>query len=346
MPPPGLQNLGNTCFMNSCIQILYQIYELSDLLNQRSRWTKSHDTPDARLVNGWLEIRQIMQENSVNDEKRVVAPHKFLQLVFMTARAKKRELFAMGNQNDITEFMMFIIECIHNVIARPIEINVNGTPETEMDTLAIQCYKMFQETHAKDYSEITTMFNGIYMSEIWSKDGSTKHTSKSEMYCQLDLPIPAPKPNEDITLYDCLDEYTRGEYLEGDNAWLNEKTGQKENIWKRIRFWNMPSILVITLQRFNGENKKTDVVKFSMELDLAKYVCGYNPDKYKYSLIGVCSHVGNLHGGHYVAFSHDHADKNWYFCDDLQVHCIPPEEINNAIVNPHAYCLVYRCNSA
>lgn len=344
MPPPGLQNLGNTCFMNSCIQVLYQIYELSDLLKQRSRWTKSTDTPEAQLVSGWLELRQVMLENS-NENNRMVAPNRFLQTVFMTARAKKRELFSLGNQNDITEFMLFIIECIHEVISRPIEINVNGSAETETDALAIQCYKMFQETHAKDYSEVTTMFSGIYMSEIWSQDGSTKHTSKSEMYCQLDLPIPT-KPNEEITLYDCLNEYTRGEYLEGDNAWLNEKTGQKENIWKRIRFWNTPSVLIITLQRFNGETKKTDIVKFPLELDLSKYVCGYNPEKYTYSLFGVCSHVGDLDGGHYVAFSHDHIDGKWYFCDDLQVHCVPVEEINKAVVNPHAYCLVYRRSSA
>jgi ubiquitin C-terminal hydrolase len=337
MPPPGLQNLGNTCFMNSCIQLLYQIHEMSDLLQT---WNKESDTPDAYLVHGWKELRQIMFENS-KDERRMVAPHKFLRLMSLTAQAKNRELFSMGNQNDITEFMLFITESVHKVLARPIDARIRGTPVNEMDEMAIQCYKAYLDAHAKDYSEIIHMFNGIYMSEIWSRDGSVKHTSKSEVYSQLDLPIPAGA----TTLYHCLDEFVRDEYLEGENAWFNEKTGQKENICKRIRLWSSPAILVITLQRFNGDSKKMDMVDFPVEeggLDLSKYIVGYNPDKYKYSLVGVCSHVGNMHGGHYVAFTRDTYDKQWYFCNDEQIECISGDDVQRAVVNPHAYCLVYR----
>ena len=345
-PPPGLQNLGNTCFMNSCIQVIYQLHEVTSLLTNSPNWKESEKTADMQLVHGWLELQQTMRENSQLSARRVVAPHKFLHQVSRTAHAKNRELFMMADQNDITEFMMFIIESIHAVLARPIEMRVAGTPTSPTDELAIQCYKMFADAHAKEYSEITTMFHGIYLSEIWSKDGATKHNTKPEIYSQLDLPIPPAKSDgSPINLYDCFAEFAKDEYLEGDNAWFNEKTGQKEDIRKCIRLWNVPAVLVITLQRFNGESKKTEVVDFPVEedeLDLSKYIVGYTPEKYRYSLVGVCSHVGNLQGGHYVAFTRDTEDKQWYFSNDERVDVVPPAEIKGAIVNPHAYCLIYR----
>ena len=44
-------------------------------------------------------------------------------------------------------------------------------------------------------------------------------------------------------LYGCLDLFTYPEYLEGDNAWMNEKTGKRENIQKRMIFWNFPACI-------------------------------------------------------------------------------------------------------
>jgi ubiquitin C-terminal hydrolase len=334
----GLYNLGNTCFLNSCIQILNQIDELYNLFVTKPSW-RDCKKPETTLVAGWVELRELMMDPT--SSRRVVMPRLFVNQLYITAHSKKHELFSEGmSQNDISEFLTFMIDCMHNVLSKPMEMKVRGKSENDTDELAIQCYKMFIQTYANEYSEILPMFHGIYLSEIWSQDSKTRHTVKPEVFLQLDVPIPSPPSDkQQITLYDCFNEFTRGEYLEGDNAWLNEKTGQKENIWKRIRFWSLPKILIITIQRFGTSHKKMDVVNFPVneELDLSKYVAGYNPGKYKYQLFGVCSHIGNLDGGHYVAYVKTSPTVWTLYNDD----CIQ-EVSSETIVNHHAYCLVYR----
>ena len=44
----------------------------------------------------------------------------------------------------------------------------------------------------------------------------------------------------------------------GDDGIYNEKTGRKEEMTKKILFWNLPNILVIILKRFSNNNEKNN----------------------------------------------------------------------------------------
>lgn len=129
--------------------------------------------------------------------------------------------------------------------------------------------------------------------------------------------------------------------MEGDNAWYNEATQQKEKVTKRIQFWNFPPILVISLKRFTaaGHLKRQDLVTFPTEnLNLSKYVCGYRPETYVYDLMGVCNHMGGVMGGHYTACVKN-ADQAWLHFNDTMVETVADPAI---LVRPTAYCLFYR----
>ena len=129
--------------------------------------------------------------------------------------------------------------------------------------------------------------------------------------------------------------------LEGENAWYNEKTMQKENVKKQLTFWNFPKILILTFNRFSpdGRFKLNSTIDFPLtDLDLSSYVRGYKPSQYVYDLCAVCNHMGGVAGGHYTAYVKNY-DNNWFHYNDSQVE---PIQDTTKIVSPMAYCLFYR----
>lgn len=326
----GLKNLGNTCFLNSCLQVLNNTYELNILLDNK---IKKKDDDDGLIFDEWNDLRKLMWNHN-----GVISPDRFVKTVHKVAREKRREIFTGWSQNDISEFLLFMMECIHNSISRSVNVNINGTKVNNIDELAVKCYNYLKDTYNKDYSEINDIFYGLQITSILSIDNKITHSIKPEQYFILDLPIPN---KNNITLYDCFDLYTENEEMKGENAWFNDKTKQKEDIIKKITFWNFPNILVITLKRFsvNGKNKRNDLVDFPLNaLNLSKYICGYRPDTFIYELYAICNHSGNVYMGHYTAFVKNYTN-NWYLFNDNNIQKIT--ETKN-IITPMAYCLFYR----
>jgi len=331
----GLANLGNTCFLNASVQVLNHTYELNEFLESRTYEKHLKTVPDSKIMEEWLDLQRVIWGNN-----GIVSPNRFVHNVQHLAREKNRELFTGWAQNDMTEFLLFMIECIHNSISRSMKMQILGRIENDKDKMATACYAMLRDTYSREYSEIMELFYGISVSEIAeiAAIGHQEiHSVKPESFFILDLRV-SP---ETTTLYDCFDQYTVVEILDGDNAWFNEKTGKKENIQKRMTFWNFPKILVITLNRFSpcGQYKLNNPIEFPIQnLDLSKYVSGYNPGQYQYDLYGVCNHSGSVNGGHYTAVVLNSMNE-WIHYNDTQVDILPDPSI---VVSPAAYCLFYR----
>jgi ubiquitin carboxyl-terminal hydrolase 8 len=333
----GLANLGNTCFMNSCMQVLKHTYELNEFLDSPAytRFLKK-TIEDSAILTEWNDLRALMWSGN-----GVVTPNKFVHNVHRIAGIKKKDIFTGFAQNDMPEFLLFMMDCMHNSICRPVKMHINGNAENTTDQMAIRCYEMLKTVYSQEYSEIMELFYGVYVSEILSLDGSVHHVMKPENYFMLDLPI-LDGTQLANHLYDCFDMFSKEEILEGENAWMNEKTGQKENIKKRISFWNFPKVLVIALKRFtpDGQYKINQRIDFPVEepLDLSKYVHGYNAASYQYELYGICNHMGGPTGGHYTAFVKNSENK-WIHFNDRSV-----ETVGNPkdMITPLAYCLFYR----
>ncbi|GCB74652.1 hypothetical protein scyTo_0003743, partial [Scyliorhinus torazame] len=153
-----------------------------------------------------------------------------------------------------------------------------------------------------------------------------------------------------------LDQFVRGEVLEGGNAYYCEKCKEKRTTVKRMCIKSLPSVLVIHLMRFgfdweSGRSIKYDEqIRFPWLLNMEPYTVsgmarqehssehgengkagdhmgGGSPRKKgapteNYELVGVIVHSGQAHAGHYYSFIKDRratGKGKWYKFNDTVV---------------------------
>lgn len=326
----GLANLGNTCFMNSCLQILSHTYEFNEFLNNEISKIKLQNKPDSALLVEWDNLRKLLWSNN-----SVVNPAKFLRTVQVVAKIKNMEIFTGYSQNDVSEFFLFLIDCFHTALSREIKITISGNAMNATDNLAIKCFEMIKKMFTKEYSEVWNLFYAVNVSEITRIDNGKILSIIPEPYFMIDLPIPSN--NKNPSLIDCFDYYVEGETIEN---YTDEETGEKTDIKKKIQFWSFPNILAIDLKRFNNRMQKNQIhITYPIDdLDLSPYVIGYKKESYKYELYGICNHSGGVLGGHYTSYVKNSNGK-WYHYNDTSVSEVGKIE---SIVSSKAYVLFYR----
>lgn len=81
----GMANIGNTCFLNSCMQIINHTYELNEFLDSDKYETYlNRNVIDSHAIIAWNELRKTMW----SCENGVVSPNKFVH--YMQEIAKKK----------------------------------------------------------------------------------------------------------------------------------------------------------------------------------------------------------------------------------------------------------------
>ena len=278
----------------------------------------------------WDKLREMIWS-----ENCIISPGGFLTSVQKVARIKDKMIFTGYAQNDLPEFLTFVIDCFHSAIMREVNMKIKGNVVTTKDKIAKSCYSMMKRMYKKEYSELLDIFYGIHVSSVENAEGVTL-SSSPEPFLMLDLPIPAGEKNP--TLIECFKAYTKAEELEAKEQYVNEE-GEKV-VRKQIQFWSLPTVLIVTIKRFtNGLRKNQCLVDFPIdELDLSSYVIGYDPGNYKYELYGICNHGGGVMGGHYTAFVRN-ANKNWYHFNDATVAKVKD---TSSLKTAKAYCFFYR----
>jgi len=323
----GLRNLGNTCFMNSCLQILSHTYKLHDEIRKLS--TIKND----RLFIEWIKLSNAMWENN-----SVVNPSEFHNELRKTATKKKNDNFTGYDQNDASEFLTFILDIFHEACKLNVDMKITGIAENKLDKIAIECYKQFIQYHKNDYSLFTKLFFHMSVTSNIHLHDDSLISQRFQSNFIMDVPVSSKK---DCTLYDCLNYYFEDVILKGENGIIDEKSKKKVDIVQKTSMWNAPPVLILCIKRFSYDGRKNkSLVQFPIDtLDMSQYISGYHKNK-KYELYGVCNHSGVTGGGHYTSFVKTKCDE-WYLFNDTLATKVS-SNVANTIISPKAYCLFYR----
>jgi ubiquitin carboxyl-terminal hydrolase 8 len=349
LPPPGLVNLGSTCFINSCLQVLHQISAFDVVQASFREHLRSQEYPeDAQLMVEWLQLRH----HALHFDAPVpgaIHPMNMLRAVHAAARKHQRSLFASWGQQDMPEFLLFLVECLHRSIARPVRVEFHVPEGASEEDVMVRCCRRMQRLYEKEYSEFYPLFYGMSVSSVLSPTtGQLLSDPVVDEYFVLNLPIPAGTGGaaNRLSLTDCLRFFTAPEPV---SDWKNSQ-GVETPALKQIQFLSFPRILVVAFKRFaNNQQKNGVMIDFPHELDLSEFVVSNRrgesaathadvEEGYRYRLQGVVNHMGTVSGGHYTAFARKPHSDDWFLFNDETVTAVAP----NLVITEHAYCLFYR----
>jgi len=343
----GLQNMGNTCYINSVIQCIRQDAYLFEYFKDNFHMRHLSDNKmDATFINAW---RQLLLD-FWNNNKLIIQPVGFFSVFQELCRNKKKTELIGFNHNDAEEFLQFFLESLHNGIKVTLpasNIIIKGDINTTKDQLIYDLCK-FNETHFEKngVSPIMRQYEGIYCSSI-TNSVDDRTSNRFEPFVYINLEIDCLDENESIIK--ALQSFTVPEQLTGyrdeDHPYPADTVFHKQ-----VRFIKLPKNLIIVLKRFkfNVETmnpyKITTAIQFPTTLNMLPFYIGYTNPKTRtnYELYAISNHKGNLERGHYYSFVKNF-DGNWVLYNDQNFREVSSDTMDReTLFSNDAYILFYR----
>ena len=137
----GIQNMGNTCFINANLQCLFNLINLSDFLLENKFSKNENEKKDIAIE--YLKLNKLYWEPKLSRE--TIIPRNFLIAL------QKKNIFTIGEQHDASEFLIYLIDCIHEYICHEVSFNIHSkNPDTVIAKMRITSLRSW-----KKYFKIT-----------------------------------------------------------------------------------------------------------------------------------------------------------------------------------------------
>lgn len=247
----GLQNVGNTCYMSSCLQCLAGTIDLVKYFLSPAGIEHELNVENFLGSGGKVarEFATLMRTLWCGNQQ-VVAPWQFKKVLGEAAIQ-----FAGSEQHDSQEFASYLLDCLHEDLNRvrgkkPTVTFPDLTPkvieEKGEERAAAECWNLYLQ---RDKSIIVDIFQGQLRSQITCRQCRYLST-KFDAFMYLSLPVVDEGGNPLSTLDACLHEFSKDEHLCGDDQWYCPECKAHVDAVKTIAVWKLPPVLIVHLKRF------------------------------------------------------------------------------------------------
>ncbi|KAL8291726.1 hypothetical protein RQP46_001984 [Phenoliferia psychrophenolica] len=311
---PGLSNVGNTCFLNSALQVLIHTPPLV-------RYFESGNHPIGQCP---LYLKQsfcsacsmahCIRMSFGSARKQSYTPSTITKNLKAIGKS-----FRFGRQEDSHEFLRFFID---------------GMQKSELfgkEKLFGKDRKLAQEF--KDSSWVHQVFGGRLRSRVTCME--CKHPSDTfDSILDLSLDVQRAK-----SLKDALSSFVHVDQLRGANKYKCEECKKLVNAEKSFTIDQAPLVLTVHLKRFTPNGKKIgDQINYPDQLALGPFMSSRSQTGPSYRLYGVVLHSGGgPHSGHYTAYVKA-SNNQWHHMNDDMV---TPAASSAPINHKSAYVLFY-----
>ena len=337
----GLQDIGASSYINSVLQCLSQIEDLTNYFFDDKNYERILRNNIAINNNNELQLSPIylflLKELwNRNNEKGYVNPY-----IFISTIEKMNSLFKLGHPGNGKDFIIFILEQLHrelkienkNIIANNNKIN-QYDQKISLRNFIEECKKDTSIISNKFYGYIENNMICLYCKQYYSGQGNNYPILYSyQIFNCIIFPLEKVRKfkimknnninretNNDnqVTIYDCFEEYVEPEIFTGENKNYCLKCKQLFDAEYTAKIYSTPNVLVLILNY--GKNYIHNIkLDFYETIDITDYVI-LKGRKLIYELQGVVTHYGEKDTyAQFLAFCKSPVDKKWYRYNDTYV---------------------------